>query len=373
MSEFLFTDDYEVSRTYFRETLKESLGNWKHISFQSVATCEDCSIDSYQCTPFTKKEKLLLLTTGEHGIEAYAGITFLDIFLKEFLPLLDRNRIGLWVLSPINPWGMKYHRRTNEHNVDLNRNFVVDWNTLDKNINPAYQKVLQFVNDKRKITTWMTLRPIHFFRTLRLLNKIGMTSFLEAVTIGQYKHPDGIYYGSTEYETSTEYMLAFFEEAFSSYPEVLHIDIHTGAGKKNRMTIVDSAFCPEISADQERAFHYQPVVKTTKEEFYNMSGDMIDYLYQKIPKKSPHTRFYSTCFEYGIVGESFFGRVKSNQAIIQENQGFHHGYENQKQQRLVQQRFERVFYSHSQSWQKAMIADTRKALLGILRSKKYIR
>ena len=372
MGDFVFTDLYERATNYFRLSFREALGKWKQISFEQHPIAEGLTIDSYRCEPFQKAEKLLVITGGEHGIEGYAAIAFLDIFQKEFLSLIDRNRVGLRILLPINPWGMKHHRRVNENNVDLNRTFVLDPEAIDRNANPAYTAALKLLQEEKPVRGYNLARFRFACRYLWMANRIGFSALREALTLGQFQYPRGLYYGGAQIQPSTAYMKRYFDEVFSSCDDIVHLDIHTGAGPKNRMTIVNSAFSPGESSEYELRYGYHPIVKTTNDEFYAMVGDMIDYINQMVPVKFPETKFYSTCFEYGLVGESPWGKLKSRQAIIQENQAFHHGAESESVHRLIRKRFEKVFYSSSEEWHRAMAEDTRRALSGILRAHRFI-
>jgi hypothetical protein len=370
--QYLFTDQYEEATRYFRGEFRSALGKWKSIAFDQYPIIEGLTIDSYRCDPFQNLEKLLVITGGEHGIEGYTCLSFLDIFRREFLPLLDRNHTGLCVLLPINPWGMKYHRRVNERNVDLNRTFISDWKTLNREMNPNYRKATGLIQDDKPVRAYNLVLFRFFGKYMYYAAKMGFKGIKEALTMGQYQYPKGLYYGGTKPQRSTEYLTRYFDTIFSSCRDIVHLDIHTGAGRKNRMTIVNSAYSQGDSADYERKYGYSPVVKATKEEFYAMSGDMIDYINRVIPEKYPQTNFYSTCFEYGLMGESAFGKLRSRQAIIQENQAFHHGAESASVHRVIRNRFDSVFFSYSKKWQEAMIIDTRRALNGILKAHRFI-
>lgn len=372
MGDVFFTDVYESATRYFRTSFRKALGDWKQVSFHQHPVVDGLTIDSYRCEPFLQTKKLLVITGGEHGIEGYAGIAFLDVFQREFLPLIDRDRIGLRVLLPINPWGMKHHRRVNENNVDLNRTFHPDSSPVDRKVNRAYTDALSLVQEEKPVRGYNLTRFRFACRYLWMARKLGFKDLKKALTFGQFQYPQGLYYGGTQIQPSTAYMKRYFDEVFSSCEDIVHLDIHTGAGPKNRMTIVNSAFSPGSSDDYERLYGYRPVVKATNDEFYAMIGDMIDYIYQMAPVKFPNTKFYSTCFEYGLIGESPWGKLKSRQAIVQENQAFHHGAESKSVHRLIRKRFDEVFYSHSEDWHTAMVEDTRLALSGILRAHGFI-
>ena len=109
---------------------------------------EDLYIDTLYLPSKEEQTNLVVLTTGVHGIEGYIGSVMLDVFWQEVYPEIDVDNTGILVIANINPYGMKYHRRYNENNVDLNRNFIIDWNDWDMAVNKDYPKVESLLSPK---------------------------------------------------------------------------------------------------------------------------------------------------------------------------------------------------------------------------------
>jgi predicted deacylase len=78
------------------------------------------------------RQKRLILTTGLHGIEGYAGSGILQLFTDEFLPCIDPETTGIILIHPINLYGMKHWTRFNKNNVGLNRNFSSNLESLSR-------------------------------------------------------------------------------------------------------------------------------------------------------------------------------------------------------------------------------------------------
>lgn len=65
----------------------------------------------------------LLLISGTHGVEGFAGSGCQVGFLRDSLhAALDRNTCAV-IVHALNPYGFAWTRRVNEDNIDLNRNF----------------------------------------------------------------------------------------------------------------------------------------------------------------------------------------------------------------------------------------------------------
>jgi len=108
-----------------------------------------------------QKRRLSFFTIGEHGIEGFVGSAILDLFFREISQRLDPKSTGLFLIHSINPWGMKNFRRTNQNNVDVNRNFTLDPANLDPSSNPDYQAINAFINPATSPTSLAGMR-LHF-------------------------------------------------------------------------------------------------------------------------------------------------------------------------------------------------------------------
>lgn len=82
----------------------------------------------------------------------------LDVFWQEIYPTIDTTNTGVLVVANVNPYGMKYHRRYNENNVDLNRNFILDWENFDLTVNKDYPQVESFLGPKNKWEIFFSMK-----------------------------------------------------------------------------------------------------------------------------------------------------------------------------------------------------------------------
>src|SRR5690554_1062451 len=86
-------------------------------------------------------ENLLLVSSGCHGVEGYAG-NGVQVFALTDPALRAHARaagVTLVHLHGLNPHGFSYRRRTTEDNIDLNRNFQDFSRPLP--VNEAYRRV----------------------------------------------------------------------------------------------------------------------------------------------------------------------------------------------------------------------------------------
>ena len=93
----LFPGSYEESRARFRGEIHRVQRLWPsaRLGGHRLAPAEDddLTIDWIEADPLERREKLLILTTGEHGIEGYVGSAMLRLFLEEPPRIEDITRL----------------------------------------------------------------------------------------------------------------------------------------------------------------------------------------------------------------------------------------------------------------------------------------
>ncbi|MBR4882233.1 MAG: DUF2817 domain-containing protein, partial [Clostridia bacterium] len=190
-------------------------------------------IDNVYLPSKGERTNLIVLTTGVHGMEGFIGSVMLDVFFEEIYPDLDSENTGILIVANVNPYGMKYYRRYNENNVDLNRNFILDWNDFDLSSNKEYPKVKSFLQPEGKMGNALWHEAGFYLSLGKEAITSGADTISDALLTGQYEYPEGVYYGGNGDERSTLYLKGVFKEALSGeYENIVHIDIHSGYGPR---------------------------------------------------------------------------------------------------------------------------------------------
>ncbi len=366
--------NYQVSRERFRSYLHRIQNYWDRarLELASHPADEDVTIDWVQADAVEQKEKLFLLTTGEHGVEGYVGAVVLNLFMDEFLPKLDPRNTGLVVVHPINPWGMKHKRRINHLSVDLNRNFVRNEKQFRSLTNPGYERLEDFLNPDRSLGVYWREKAGFLFRLMDTWLNMGRDVLQSATLLGQYQYPRGLYFGGQEYQFETEVMFDLFHNALQQYKKVVHIDVHTGYGPRDHMTLVNSPFEPQPPSLLAERFEYSRVVAADPQEFYSIEGDMIDCFYSIAGEEYPQRSYFGTAFEFGTVGEGLVAAVRSLRTMVLENQLYWHGVKHDKTAEKVHRDYVNLYYPQQASWYKKALQDARQAFHGILKGFSYI-
>ena len=327
-------------------------------------------IDSFYLPAENQQTNLIVLTTGVHGMEGYIGSVMLEVFFGEVYPTLDTGSTGVLVVSNVNPYGMKYFRRYNENNVDLNRNFILDWSSFDLASNQEYPKVDTFLGPTGKIRNALWHEAGFYLSLGKTAITDGAGTISDALLTGQYEYPQGVYYGGTGDEASTVYLKEVFQKCLdSSYENIIHIDIHSGYGPRYNMVIFNSVFETMTEAESVEAFGYDHVIAFDSESFYATTGDTTDFFYRLAQQEQAEATLFSTCFEFGTIGDDFFDTILSLKYTVDENRNHWYPTDNAVSAEILRQNYLELYYPTETAWRQKTIQDFLTATQGILHVK----
>ncbi|OQR87550.1 hypothetical protein ACHHYP_08545 [Achlya hypogyna] len=175
---------------------------------------------------------LLVHLSGTHGVEGFAGSAIQAALLANPDALTSGPTVVF--VHAVNPFGFAKLRRVNEHNVDLNRNYLsVDefrakrkqdpnrsgYMTLSSALNPPH--AAHWAN-ATFLPTWVTLGDYSF-----------QDLFVKrAIVSGTYHVPTGLFFGGQKLEPSHQLLTNFFTSQWntSQLRRVAFLDVHTGLG-----------------------------------------------------------------------------------------------------------------------------------------------
>ena len=369
----VFFDEYEDVRNHFLETAEKLMTENENSDLYShvINKNEDLYIDTLYLPSKTDQTNLIVLTTGVHGIEGYIGSVMLDVFWKEIYPQIDKENTGVLVIANVNPYGMKYHRSYNENNVDLNRNFILDWNSFDMAVNKDYPKVDKFLGPQKRMKNALWHEAGFYISMVGQVATKGVDAISNALLGGQYEFPEGVYYGGAGDEKSTTYVKDVFEWTLedSNYENVVHIDVHSGYGPRYNMVIFNSVYETMNEAETKALFGYNNVISYDSESFYATTGDTTDFYYRLKDKMGSDTTLFSTCFEFGTIGDSFLDSIISMKYTIEENQNHWYPTTDKIMNEIVKERYQELFYPTEMEWREKTVADFAAAVKGVLNAK----
>ena len=217
-----FCNSFTQCRKKFISKVHERYEVHSHQAPYRGAYDENLYIDEVLINPGKTKD-LLIITSGVHGVEGYIGSGCQTYFLEQLAEKYPKNSFLL--IHAVNPYGFSSNRRVNENNVDINRNFLDQYDVENKEYE-KYHTTLTMENKKN----FKVFRLILFI--LFSLIKGRKKEIQTAISGGQYSFENGLFFGGKEKQWSSktwEKILKKYEQKYSA----LHLlDIHTGLGKK---------------------------------------------------------------------------------------------------------------------------------------------
>lgn len=368
----VFFNEYDEVRAHLQErvTELEQLGYNPTLHSHAINEQDGLYIDTIYVPSKGEQKNLIVLTTGVHGIEGYIGSVMLDVFWDDVYKSIDSNTTGVLVIANVNPYGMKYHRRYNENNVDLNRNFILDWSEFDMTVNKDYPKCDEFLGPKETIGNifWHEVGFLGSLAGQVITN--GADTISNALLGGQYEYAEGVYYGGSGDEASTTYLKDVFKQTLEgNYENVVHIDIHSGYGPRYNMVIFNSVFETMNEAETKEMFGYDNVISHDSEAFYVTTGDTTDYYYRLHEQMKTDKTLFSTCFEFGTIGDGFLDSIISMKYTIEENQNHWYPSNDEITNAIIKERYQELFYPTEKEWREKTIQDFTTACMGVLKAK----
>jgi hypothetical protein len=363
---------YESSREQFRASLDSISNRWagSRLFSHTLADNPDLTIDVISADATREKQKLLIITTGLHGIEGYVGAAVLQLFIEEFLPRLDPETTGLLLVHPINPYGMKQRTRVNQNSVDLNRNFEEDFESL-KALNPHYESLAPLLNPARPLNHPHYERIAFLWNVLKALPK-GAQHIRETALMGQYRVHNGMYFGGFEPQEETRFIQQIVFDAVKNYTEIVMLDIHTGYGPRWQMTLCNPPSEKMTAKETATRFGVPLVVGVNPEEFYTIHGDMVEYFYKRVMSQYPDKKIYAAAFEFGTYGDSTLDGLRSLRTTVYENTLRWFGGHNVARE-WMKHKYDELFMPSDPKWRQKAQADARQAFDGILNVEGYFK
>ncbi len=226
----MFQEFFGISYADARARFLEA-ANQRHCSLESHmnpagpgANGETLSTDVAYCGPADARA-LLVLTSAMHGTEGYCG-SGCQVALLNDQALLDKahaNGIGILLIHAVNPYGFSWDHRSNEDNIDLNRNFRDFSQPLPNN------RHYQTLHPLLVPDIWPP-GPENAAAIQAFIGAEGEQAYREGVMMGQYSHPDGLFYGGRRPSWSNLTLRDILGRFGKNRDRIAWMDYHTGLG-----------------------------------------------------------------------------------------------------------------------------------------------
>jgi hypothetical protein len=186
---------------------------------------EELAID-VACFGDRSAPRRLLVISGTHGQEGFSGSPVQIAWIASGAPTRLPPGVGVVLVHALNPYGFANFSRTNENNVDLNRNFLVRGSSAPP-ANPFYDSL----HEHLLVRDWTEAELARIEGVLaKFRAEHGPDAVFDATARGQYVHQNGLMYGGKEREWSNFALEKIVKDTLSGAEKVGFIDWHTGLG-----------------------------------------------------------------------------------------------------------------------------------------------
>ena len=274
-----FSKSYVESRDEFIKrclNLRKAFLN-ADLANRPLADFPDLFIDFCMIRGSENANKFIVHSSGLHGVEGFSGAAI----QSSLMHLIANGSISIPIdlnilfVHCINPFGMSRLRRVNEHNVDLNRNGIINWQEIQPIRDYENSRILlvpETGNWFVRATWWMSI-------LIRIL--FCGTNYLKSLIVpGQYVFPDGLFYGGNKREQS----LLILEDVLREYgvfeSETVWIDVHTGLGEFGQDTLLANSMFDGLKlkdALPDVPVEYPGSLGSVKKGYESMQGDIGPY------------------------------------------------------------------------------------------------
>lgn len=167
---------------------------------------------------------MLVLVSATHGVEGFCGSAAQVDFLRIARALPES--VAVLLVHAINPHGFSWLRRVTEDGIDLNRNYI-DFNEPFPE-NPGYEELADAILPAE--LSGQAMQEANA-RLAAFEARYGRVAYEEALSSGQYTHPDGLFYGGTAPTWSCLTSEAIMHDYhLAARQHVGLLDFHTGLG-----------------------------------------------------------------------------------------------------------------------------------------------
>ena len=289
---------------------------------------------------------LLILISGVHGVEHYAGSACLVDWLKGEAASQLPADTGILLIHAINPWGAAHFRRYNEDNIDLARNFVDFTQPLPHN--SAYEAVHAAISSPD--------RSVISSRFQALFDELGDSDMIEALMSGQFTFPKGFSFGGTKPCWSHQLLADIVTRHATAATSVSVIEYHSGLGPYGYGMLVTMQ-TGEPLARLRAAFGDELHSPRADDGLHSAPGHTTDGLIRTIGNKQLH----SIVLEFGTYPPS-----QSLPVLLDDHWLTHHGDPASHAGRAIKAHILGMHCPDDPEWEAGVLDRSREVIGGML-------
>ena len=237
---------------------------------------------------------LLCIISGTHGVEGFCGSGAQIALLEDpaVKAAINKYAVAVMFYHALNPYGFSYCARTNEDNIDLNRNFR-DFSRAPP-VNAAYLEVHDFMVP----ATWPPA-PENEAKIGAYIARRGQAALQAAVSGGQCDRADGLFFCGNKPAWSNGVFRDVLRRHAASRARLAWIDFHTGLGPYGHAEKIHSG--PDDRAMLARAKAWWGIDVTSFHDGSSASAALTGVNFEAPLAECPGVECTGIALEYGTL------------------------------------------------------------------------
>jgi hypothetical protein len=294
-------------------------------------------------------DALLIVSSGCHGVEGHGG-SGVQVALLEDAAFLAKARaagVALLFLHALNPWGFSVGRRVTHEGVDLNRNFMDFRRPLPRNA--GYDALAPLLLPAEWPPTEANEHQLMAYAAAH-----GMAALQQAVSGGQYAHPDGLFYGGNAPTWSQQTLRMVLRQHASRCGRLGWIDLHSGLGESG---VGERIFaCRDDDAAKHRAKAWWGPRLTFTDDGTSTSSDLLGNLWHAAYEECPQATYTGITLEFGTQPLAAVTRALRFDHWVARRRLQH-----DEQREAARTLMREAFFTDTPAWKKAVLEQGRDA------------
>lgn len=317
-------------------------------------------------------KQLLIVSSACHGVEGYcgSGVQVFALHDQEWLLKARANGVAVLYIHALNPYGFSHIRRVTHENVDLNRNFQDFTKPLPVGTaNPGYATLHELLlpdqwppspENIARCSDWILENTP---KDAKNPQEAGLRAFQEAITRGQYSHPNGLFYGGHAPTWSNQTLRLVLQKYARRCENLAWIDLHTGLGPRGLGERIFA--CKDDAAAFVRATRWwgnvgNPSGETPITSIYNgtsASAFLTGLMWMAVYEEAPQAEFTAIAMEYGTLPMQ-----DVLQALRAEHWLANHPETEPAKAIEIKQQLKDAFYVDEDDWKGQIISQARQSM-----------
>jgi predicted deacylase len=299
---------------------------------------------------------VLFVSSAMHGVEGFCGSGCQVAFLGDDVAYaaIAGSGVAVLIVHAVNPFGFSHLRRTNEDNVDVNRNF------RDFSAPPARNVVYDSLHPAIVPGTW----PPDAANTAAIggyIAKHGFAKLQAVISDGQADHPDGLFYVGRGPAWSNLTLRDVLQRHGARRDRLAWIDIHSGLGPWAHGERIHCG--PDDPAMIGRAVSWYGADVTHVYDHSSTSSASSGLSYHAALDACPGAEFTGIVLEFGTRPiDDVLQALRGDQWLA------NHAGAGDAQREAIKRLMRAAFHDDSPTWQAMVYGQARVTLLQALRA-----